>query len=74
MVVRHSQNHQRELLTDPDCALECAKSVSTSSTGPHARGGVVILRETPSTISSLVVLLVLISRFPANELRVATSA
>ena len=69
MAVRHWQNHQ--LLTDPDCAPESAKSVSTSWTGSHARGGVINLRENPSTISSLVLLLGLISRFPANELRVA---
>ena len=36
--------------------------------------GVIDLRENPSTISSLVLLLGLISRFPTNELRVATSA
>ena len=40
----------------------------------YARGGVVTLRESPSTISSLVSLLVLISRLPTNELRVATNA
>ena len=62
----------QELLTDPDCAPESAKSVSTSRTGSHARGGVINLRENPSTISSLVLLLGLISRFPTNELRVAT--
>ena len=32
------------------------------------------IRENPSTISSLVFLLCLISRFPTNELRVATNA
>ena len=64
----------QELLTDPDCALESAKSVSTSRTGSHARGGVINLRENPSTVSSLVLLLGLISRFPTNELRVATIA
>ena len=36
--------------------------------------GVIYLRENPSTISSLVLLLGLISRFPTNELRVATIA
>ena len=35
----------------------------------YARDGVVTLRESPSTISSLVSLLVLISGLPANELR-----
>ena len=40
----------------------------------YARDGVVTLRESPSTISSLVSLLVLISRLPMNELRVATNA
>ena len=40
----------------------------------YARDGVVTLRESPSTISSLVSLLVLISRLPTNELRVATNA
>ena len=64
----------QELLTDPDCAPESAKSVSTSRTGSHARGGVINLRENPSTISSLVLLLGLIPRFPTNELRVATIA
>ena len=73
MAVRHWQNHQ-ELLTDPDCATESAKSVSTSRTGSHARDGVINLRENPSNISSLVLLLGLISRFPTNELRVATNA
>ena len=32
MAVRHWQNHSQELLTDPDCAPESAKSVSTSRT------------------------------------------
>ena len=36
--------------------------------------GVINLRENPSAISSLVLLLGLISRFPTNELRVATNA
>ena len=40
----------------------------------YARDGVVTLRESPSTISSLVSLLVLIARLPTNELRVATNA
>ena len=40
----------------------------------YARDGVNTLRESPSTISSLVSLLVLISRLPTNELRVATNA
>ena len=40
----------------------------------YARDGVVTLRESPSTIFSLVSLLVLISRLPTNELRVATNA
>ena len=40
----------------------------------YARDGVVTLRESPSTISSLVSLLVLISRLPTNELRVVTNA
>ena len=35
--------------------------------------GLINLRENPSTISSLVLLLGLISRFPTNELRVATN-
>ena len=64
----------QELLTDPDCAPESAKSVSTSRTGSHARGGVINLRENPSPIFSLVLLFGLISRFPRNELRVATNA
>ena len=38
----------------------------------YTRDGVVTLRDSPSTISSLVSLLVLISRLPTNELRVAT--
>ena len=42
-------------------------------TGSHACDGVVTLTENPSTISSLVSLLVLISRFHTNELRVATN-
>ena len=40
----------------------------------YAHDGVVTLRESPSTISSLVLLLVLIFRLPTNELRVATNA
>ena len=64
----------QELLTDPDCAPESAKSVSTSRTDSNARGRVINLRENPSTISSLLLLLGLISRFPTNELRVATNA
>ena len=61
-------------MADPDCAPESAKTVSTSRTGSHARGGVINLRENPSTISSLVLLLGLISRFPTNELRVVPFA
>ena len=64
----------QELLTDPDCTTESAKSVSTSRTGSHARGGVINLGENPYSISSLVLLLGLISQFPTNELRVATIA
>ena len=64
----------QELLTDPDCATESAKSVSTSRTSLHARDGVNNLRENPSPISSLVLLFGLISRFPTNEIRVAAIA
>ena len=64
----------QELMTGPDCAPESAKSVSTSRTCSHAHDGVVTLRGNPSPISSLVLLLGLISRFPTNELRVATNA
>ena len=53
----------QELLTDSDCAPESAKSVSTSCDGGN-----------PSTISSFALLLGLSSRFPTNELRVATYA
>ena len=60
-------------MNDPDCAPESAKSVSTSWTGSPAREDVVTLRENPSTISSLVLLLVFVSLFPTNELRVATN-
>ena len=74
MAVHHWQITSQELLTDPDCATESAKSVSTSRTGSHARDGVINLGEDPSTISSLVLLLGLISRYPTNELRVATNA
>ena len=75
MAVRNWQNHQPGAkLIDPYCAPEFAKPVSTSRTGSHARGGVINLRESPSTISSLVLLLGLISRFSTNELRVATIA
>ena len=74
MAVCHWQITSQELLTDPDCAPESAKSVSTSWTGSRLSGGVINLRENPSTISSLVLLLGLISRFPANELRVAIIA
>ena len=62
------------LLTDPYCGTESAKSISTSRTSSHARDGVINLRGNPSPISSLVLLLGLISRFPTNELRVATIA
>ena len=64
----------QELLADPNCATQSAKSVSTSRTGSHAREGVIHLRENLSTISSLVLLLGLISQFPTNELKVATNA
>ena len=40
----------------------------------YVRDGVVTLRESPSTISSLILLNVLIARLPTNELRVATNA
>ena len=74
MAVCHWQITSQELLTDPDCAPESAKSVSTSRTCSHAHDGVVTLSENPSPISSLVLLLGLISPFPTNELRVAKSA
>ena len=74
MAVRHCKITSQELLTDPDCVPESAKSVSTSWTGSHGREGVVTLRENLCTIASLVLLLVLISRLPTNELRVATDA
>ena len=74
MVVCHWQITSQELLTGPGCAPESAKSVSTSRTCSHAHDEVVTLRETASTISSLVLLFVLNSRFPTNELRVATNA
>ena len=61
-------------MTDPDYAPESATSVSTSGTDPHAHDRVVTLRGPPSDISSLVLLLVFISRFPMNELRIATNA
>ena len=72
MVVRIGKITSQVLLTDPDCVPESDKSVSTSRTSSHARDGVVTLRETPS-IFPLVLLLVLISRLPTNELRVATN-
>ena len=59
MVVRHWQNHQPKLLTDPDRAPEPAKSVSTSRTGSHARYGVVTLWKTPSTILGFIACLIL---------------
>ena len=62
MVVRHWQITSQELLTDLDFVPESAKSVSTSRTGSHARGGVVNL------------MLVLVPRFPKNELRIASNA
>ena len=74
MVVRHCKITSQEFLTDPNCAPESAKSVSTSWTGSHAGDGVVTLRENLSTISSWVLLLVISSRLPMNELRVATNA
>ena len=74
MAVRHRQITSQELLTDPDCATDSAKSVSTSRTGSHVRDGILNLRENPSTISFLVLLLGLISKFPTNELRRATNA
>ena len=40
----------------------------------HAHDGIVNIRENFSTISSFFLLLVLISQFPTNELRVATNA
>ena len=61
MVVRHWQKHQSELLTDPEHAPESAKSVSTCRIGSLARDMVITLRENPSSISSLVLLLVLVS-------------
>ena len=45
MVVRHCKITSQEFLTDPYCAPESARSVSTSWTGSHARDGVVTLRE-----------------------------
>ena len=70
MVAHHQQNHQPGAT---DCAPEPAKKLPGLGR-MYARDGVVTLRESPSTISSLVSLLVLISRLPKNELRVATNA
>ena len=74
MVVPHCKITSQEFLADPNCAPESSKSVSTSWTGLHASDRVVTLRENLSTISSWVLLLVIISRLPMNELRVATNA
>ena len=75
MVAHHQQTTSQELLTDPDCAPESAKFVSTSKLARmYARDVVVTLRESRSSISSLVSLLVLISRLPTNELRVVANA
>ena len=60
-IIRQSRRSSQELLTDPDCAPESAKSVSS-----HARDGVINLRENPSTISSLVLLLGLSPDSPRN--------
>ena len=73
MVVRIGKITSQVLLTDPDCVPESDKSVSTSRTGSHTHDGVVTLRKTPSNCP-LVVLLVLISRLPMHEVRVATNA
>ena len=54
MVVRQCEITSQELLTDPDCARESAKSVSAPWTGSHACDMVVTVRENSSTISSLV--------------------
>ena len=71
MVVRHQQNHQLGVLTDLNLPnLFPLQGLARM----YAREGVVTLRESPSTISSLVLLLVLISRLPTNGLRVATNA
>ena len=64
MLVHHYQHHQPGVT---DCP-EFAPSVSTSGTGSHAHEGVVTLRVPPSAISSFVLLLVLISQIPQNEL------
>ena len=74
MAVRHWQITSQELLTDPDCATESAKSVLTSRTSSHARDGINNLRENPSPISSLVLLFCLIYRFPTNELGLPKNA
>ena len=38
MVVRHGKITSQDSPTDPECAPESAKSVSTSRTGSHRRG------------------------------------
>ena len=45
-----------ELLTDPDCAPESAKSVLTSKTTHMRVTEVINLSENPSTVSSMVLL------------------
>ena len=54
----------KELLTDPKRAPESATSFSTSLIGSLAHGWFVTLSGPPSAISSLVLLLVFISRPP----------
>ena len=72
-VVCHWQNQQ--LLTDPGCAPESAKSVSTSRTGSHARDGVVTPRENPSKYYHFLGFIAWLNLpIPHDELRVATNA
>ena len=52
MVAAIGKITRQELLTDPDCAPESVKSVSTSRSGSHVRDRIVTLRDNPSTISS----------------------
>ena len=74
MVVCIGKITSQEILTDNDCALDSAKSVSSSRTGSHGRDGVVIFGKTLLLFLLCFSLLVLISRFPTNELRVVTNA
>ena len=62
-------------MTDPDCAPESVKYVSTFRTGSHARDGILLLGKTLLVYFLFLGFIACLNLpIPKNEIRVATNA